>query len=141
MNPQDAPNLHGLYDSATKYANVFSIWQPMIARGCYRLFWTLFIRNFYRKFIYPENVTGMTVLESDVAEEEFYGEIVAVYEEATAAGVDLTSAGSNLMLKLSQLVKEDQVMFSETMQNCLILIQSLFFSPNDNPFELKLSPD
>ena len=73
----------------------------------------------------------MSLLETNLVEEQFYDEILVIYESAITEGHDLANAGSTLIVKLTQLAKEDQVMLPETFQNCLLLIQSLFFSPND----------
>lgn len=78
-----------------------------------------------------------TALETQLVEEGFYDEILAVYEEVSAGEKDLANAGSNLIVKLTKLVKENQEMLPDTVQNCLLLILSLFLSHDDA--ELKTS--
>ena len=75
------------------------------------------------------------LLEINFAEEEFYDIILAVYEEVIAERKDLAIAGNYLIVKLDELMKKSPTVLPNAVQNYLLLILSLFFSPIDNEFD------
>jgi len=70
-------------------------------------------------------------VEDDWSNDTFYDHILAVYEEVIAEGRDLVNAGSYLVVQLARIMKEGPALLPNTVENCLILIISLFFQRDE----------